>query len=547
MPIYRFFFITLVLAFQTAHADDKLSQQVVEAFIKSELVRVVVALQSPNLAEFSYSNFDDKSVLLSAIASQRIQVLSKLKTKEFQEKLTFKSIPALVGYASQSGILKLLADPNVLKIDLDVGGKGNLAQSVPLVEADSQHASGVTGAGVVVAVLDSGLDTDHIDLVDHLLGEECFLDTDGLINGSGNCPNGSDRQSGSGAAEDGHGHGTNVTSIISSAGQIAPIGVAPDAEIFSYRVLDDTNSFYFASEIVAALDDIIVNRPEVKVINMSLGTNALFSGYCDTATAWAIAGAAAIFTLRDQGVISFASSGNQSSNGLTSWPACLSEVVSVAATNNGDVLANFSNTSSATDLVAPGVSITGAGLFNGTKTYSGTSQAAPHAAGCAALFISSGVASSPSQVESLLKNSTITVTDTVTGLSYPRIDCFPSFQNVGIDIEASDPMNYVETRSFTDEVNVVVLSDANFGATLIDLTSLRFGPLKATSVNSVANIIDANNDYLDDIEVSFTVFDTGINCEFEDLVEINGIDSGGQLFRGTDSVTTPDCPTSTCH
>ena len=68
-------------------------------------------------------------------------------------------------------------------------------------------------------------------------------------------------------------------------------GAAPDAGILAYKVLDSRNRFYFFSEIVAVLDDIIENHPEVRIINMSLGTFALFDGDCDNATAYAMVAA----------------------------------------------------------------------------------------------------------------------------------------------------------------------------------------------------------------------------------------------------------------
>ena len=104
---------------------------------------------------------------------------------------------------------------------------GRLADTVPLIDADKWHADGVTGDGVLVAVIDSGIDTDHADLADDLAFEECFGDNDGGINGIGFCLGGTDRLSGVGAAEDDQGHGSRVTGILTSSGTVSPVGVAP--------------------------------------------------------------------------------------------------------------------------------------------------------------------------------------------------------------------------------------------------------------------------------------------------------------------------------
>src|SRR5690606_14222817 len=135
-------------------------------------------------------------------------------------------------------------NPLVERVDLDLGGTGMLTESVPLIGATSWHAVGNTGAGVVIAVLDSGVDTDHPDLAGAIVHQACFLDQDGTINSVGFCPNGSDRQVGPGAAEDDFGHGTHVTGIAASRGNVSGAGVAPGANIEAIKVLDNSNTFY---------------------------------------------------------------------------------------------------------------------------------------------------------------------------------------------------------------------------------------------------------------------------------------------------------------
>ena len=162
---------------------------------------------------------------------------------------------------------------------------------------------------------------------------------------------------------------------------------------------------------------------------MSIVTDAVFAGDCDNSTSFNMAGAAAINTLRSNGVVAFASSGNTGSGSFMTSPACLSNVLSVGATNNDDDVASFTSSNESLDVMAPGVSITSTGLANGTRTLSGTSMASPHAAGCAALLINSGTALTPDEIETSLEASSVMVTDLTNGRTFPRIECGPLLDN----------------------------------------------------------------------------------------------------------------------
>src|SRR5438105_3787575 len=182
----------------------------------------------------------------------------------------------LSGFAAEvtsESLAELEADPNVLRVDLDSGGTGGLAQSVPLIGGDKTRAIGATGRGVYVAVLDSGVDETHPDLAGRIADEQCFC-TD--LNGDGCCPNKQATQSGAGAAADDNGHGTNVTGIIASRGVVSPPGVAPDVTLVIVKVLDRDNTFRASSQVLSGLDWLISNHPEVRVVNMSLYPSALF-------------------------------------------------------------------------------------------------------------------------------------------------------------------------------------------------------------------------------------------------------------------------------
>jgi hypothetical protein len=295
----------------------------------------------------------------------------------------------------------------------------------------------VTGAGATVAVLDSGIDTDHDDLTDDLAHEACFLDG----GGDGQCPDGTPQQTGPGAAEDDHGHGTSVAGIVTSRGSRAPEGVAPDAEIVAIKVLNADNRFSSFSEIVAALD-YLIETPElgVQVVNMSLGTDAQFSTECDETTSWNMAGASAVNTLRSEGTVVVASSMNEGSAVEMASPACLSGVVSVGATDGEDEVTGFTNSNQFLDLVAPGVGIQTSARGNATASFGGTSAAAPHAAGCAALLLDAGVDSTASAIASSLRASPVQVTDPKNDLIFPRLDCYTVREQVAVAEVSATPV-----------------------------------------------------------------------------------------------------------
>ena len=115
------------------------------------------------------------------------------------------------GVLTRSGLAKLNGAAAVMRVDLDLGGRGGDAESLPLVRGDVAHTAGFTGRGVTVAVLDSGIDRTHPDLADALVGEHCVVFPNG-------CPNGTGEQDGSRSAADDHGHGTNVAGIVVSNG-----------------------------------------------------------------------------------------------------------------------------------------------------------------------------------------------------------------------------------------------------------------------------------------------------------------------------------------
>ena len=335
----------------------------------------------------------------------------------------FATVPALTLTVRDAAALAGLADDDaVVRIDLDPGGTGALATSVPQTGADVRHERGNTGAGQAVAVLDTGVDTDHPALAGRILHEACFSN-------NGNCHGGGNREVGTGTAEDDVGHGTHVAGIVASDGEVGAPGMAPSASVVAIRVMydcgDSAGCFDAFSEIVAGLDHLVTQHDSLgtKVVNMSLGTNTRFEGVCDDVTSWTQAGASVVNSLRELGVILVASSGNNSSNSDMSAPACLGGVLAVAAVDQGVSITNFSNTNAETDIAAPGAGIESLAMGGGTISMSGTSMAAPHVAGCAALLFEDR----PSWPDADILARLLTSPDTAhkSGHTMPLLDCSP--------------------------------------------------------------------------------------------------------------------------
>jgi subtilisin family serine protease len=187
-------------------------------------------------------------------------VLAGLDPRDFRPTHRWAAISALAGEVTEGGLARLLADPDVDQVDLDVSGTAGAAESVPMIRADDVHDLGFTGRGVLVAVLDTGIDTDHPDLKNSLADQQCFC---AAASGAGCCPNGTAKQSGAGAAEDDHGHGTNVTGIAVAAGAKrhgARRGIV---------VSRSRRGGFSSTAQVSRFDYLLTTRPDAKVVNMS--------------------------------------------------------------------------------------------------------------------------------------------------------------------------------------------------------------------------------------------------------------------------------------
>jgi serine protease AprX len=392
--------------------SDRLDQELTSRVGRnpSQKTRVIVTLQPGSELPAEYGRFARRNGKLSIINGDVVDL--------------------------PNGLLKrLAAHPSVFNVRYDRPvAKFNYRTSLTVGTRAVQQMLGLTGAGIGVAIIDSGIATWHDDLTSrsntlYPYGDQRVAGFVDFVNGQL-------------APYDDDGHGTHVAGIIAgngydSNGQKA--GAAPDASLVSLKVLD-ANGGGRISSVIAALDWVLANHAayNIRVVNLSVGAAIHESYWTDPLTL-------AAKRLVDAGVVVVAASGNFGKNSLglpqyggISAPANAPWVLTVGASStNGtpdradDTVATFSSRgptyidwTAKPDLVAPGtgtVSMTASGsTFDLVKaqflvpgsiptaappylTLSGTSMAAPVVSGAVALMLQANPNLTPNAVKAILQ------------------------------------------------------------------------------------------------------------------------------------------------
>ncbi|MCM2313593.1 MAG: S8 family serine peptidase [Thermoanaerobaculia bacterium] len=347
---------------------------------------------------------------------------------------------ASVRLARRSSLAELRALPYVRAIHPDVEVTAFSSKDDAPGSADALVPAATGGSGIVIAVIDSGIDASHPAFAGRIAGGYDF------VNGDGD-------------PDDDFRHGTHVAGIVAANGG-GLTGVAPEASLLVYKVLDD-NGRGKTSAILAALERAIDPNLDgdlsdrAHVINLSLGG----PGSPDDPLSRAVDNATAA------GSVVVAAAGNTGLFHSVGSPAAARTAIAVGAHDGDGLLAEFSSRGPATvsgavkpEVLAPGVEIRSAAPGGGTRVSSGTSMASPHVAGIVALLREQHPDWSPQRVRSAIVSSAVPIAnEEVMSQGTGRVDATRaagsslsvSPSTLELDLDATAGASYASQRELT--------------------------------------------------------------------------------------------------
>jgi len=353
---------------------------------------------------------------------------------------------------------KLEKDKRVEKIEFSPQIRAFLQDSVPMINATSAwavQANGIniTGIDETVCIIDTGINFSHPALIGK--NKTCIIDcyNKDCIE---NCSIGDDC-----------GHGTHIAGVIAASSAIN--GVAINASLIGLKILDENGWGHPTNATINLMDAVnwCINNKDnynISVISMSLGTENLYSEYCDSDYESTITRVINNATLYNISVI--VATGNGGSTTSIAAPACIENSTAVGVITKDDSSFGY-NRNAITDLIAPGYSINSTrGYFgncldgcNCAGNYlicSGTSMATPHVAGAFALVhqylkLQDGHEPKPYEIENILKGSAKVINDSAgSGLNFYRIDVYSALISADTsspEVSLVYPPNNVENSS----------------------------------------------------------------------------------------------------
>lgn len=481
--------VFLALALPTAFAEDNASDEYVDVIVNlkersAPKLKALEARRAPGFGAMGRFRQQLHNIRKQGIRQAQKEFLDSIDIPDRKVKHVYSNVNSVVMRIKRSEIHKLRSDPNVESFGEGVRFDSFLTNSVPLIGGDTVHRTqhngvNITGAGEVICVVDTGIDYTHSEFGSCTQGQMT----------SGTCPKipgGYDYVNNDNDPADDRGHGTHVAGIAAAASSVK--GVAPGAKLLAMKSLNANGSDPTGAWVLAGIDYCVNNSAtyNISVITLSLGTYEFNNTVCDNDNrAMMAAIKKAIDSAHGLGIIVTASSGNYFSTVSPTYgvafPACLTNTTAIGSTNNVgyspvDGISSFTQRGNTLDLLAPGRMInsavppmsacTGVGPLcddTGYKLLQGTSQAAPHTAGAAALLqhyskLRNSQSLTPLEIETILKRTGKPISDTgYTGSSFPRINLTAAVDSILLISQANDTVgnshatvDFASDTDFTD-------------------------------------------------------------------------------------------------
>lgn len=414
---------------------------------------------------------------------------------------------------------------------------------------DAEYAwTGSTGDGVNVAVLDTGIDTNHPDLAANLEGGYSAVNRDTTN------------------VEDKNGHGTHVSGTIAALNNdFGVVGVGPAIDLYAVQI--SRGAIIRLTDILEGINWCVGTLggdpdDDIQVMNMSYG-----GGYSKSEDD-------ALQTAYEAGIVLVSSAGNEGGEPVT-YPAALPQVIAVSATDRSDDIAWFSSTGSQVELAAPGVSIYSTYKGGSYETLSGTSMAGPHVAGVAALYIASNPGSTPEQVRLALQTSAEDLGATgkdnlygyglvdaenavlgttsgdnlpvaaVTDIAITAVTAVPESVMQGEPVEVSVTVENIGNQDVTTDINVTLTDDTDsvtigtqtiLGGLAADASTTLTFSWDTSSASPGDHTLTASHNFADD-DASNDSRSTTVSVTEEAAVTVTSIDPNTMLAGTTISVT----------
>lgn len=260
-------------------------------------------------------------------------------------------------------------------------------------------AQGITGQKIVVAVLDTGVDYNHLDLTDNIWTNSKEIPGNGIDDDGNGYPDdliGWDFVNNNNMPMDGKSHGTHLAGIIAAENNGWGItGVAYNAKIMPIRILDQNGNIHSVNDLVKGIQYAVDNG--ANIINMSIGHKSFSSPEVQNALQYA----------ESKGVLSVMSAGNENAQNGVGYPAAYADKwgIAVGAIDNNGMMTDFSNHAGSLPVnyvLAPGQYVDSSIPNNGFSLKDGTSMAAPYVAGIAALILSANPTLTPDQLKKII-------------------------------------------------------------------------------------------------------------------------------------------------